>query len=66
MIRASHSMSKQYDVVELHDDQRLVLKAYCSPDGRKVRIVLPELRDAAQVRGVPGQPTIIEFERRSR
>jgi hypothetical protein len=36
--------------VFLHEGEQLVLKAYASPDGKRLRIVLPSLRSYAQVR----------------
>lgn len=42
----------------------LIMKAYLSPDGEKLRIVLPELVDMSQTKIDPDNH-IIEFSRKS-
>lgn len=51
----------------LEEDGKLVLKAYASPDGAMLRIVLPELRGYGQVRHfVEGEVKYLQFQRRKR
>lgn len=44
------------------EDDKLVLKAYPSPDGSKIRIVLPELLNMAQTR-IDTNHHLLEFTR---
>lgn len=45
-------------------DDKLVLKAYLSPDGKRLRIVLPELAGYAQIKHfVDGPVKFLEFAR---
>lgn len=43
-------------------DEKIILKAYGSPDGKKIRIVLPELTNFAQTR-IDTDSHYIEFTR---
>lgn len=50
--------------VAIHDGKNLILKAYPSPDGKRIRIVLPELCDQRQCSGeVSGPVWFIDFTR---
>lgn len=65
-IRAATGTTKSGEAyVALYDgpeDDRLILKAYPSPDGRYVRVVLPELANYAQTLIRP-EKRIVDFER---
>jgi len=47
---------------ELRDGERVILKAYASPDERRIRIVLDELRNYGQVLVSPDN-RLLEFDR---
>lgn len=50
------------DKVFILDDEEVVLKAYASPDGAKLRIFLPELENFAQTKIRP-DVKIVDFDR---
>lgn len=55
-----------YNQVYLYEDGKIVLKAYASPDGKKVRIILPELESQDQCVGeVTGKVRFIDFTRKA-
>lgn len=53
-----------YVVLKLESNDAVLLKAYVSPDGKKLRIVLPELANFAQTR-IDVDSYYVEFERDS-
>lgn len=54
-------------IVTLWNGPDLLLKAYPSPDGKKIRIVLPEMVSASQVIGnVDGPVKYIDFTREAK
>lgn len=65
-MKAEIGTTKQGEVsVSLWDGPVLVLKAYPSGDGKRVRIVLPEMHSEKQVLGEVNPPVpYIEFRRK--
>lgn len=50
------------DVAEFLDGERVVARLYSSPDGKKLRLALPELGNFAQVR-IRLEERVVDFER---
>lgn len=66
LVTASVGTTREQDgCALLHDGEELILKAYVSPDGRKIRIVLPELANFAQTKIEPDK-RMLEFTRDAR
>lgn len=64
MIEARIGQTKSgAQTVELWDGEKMILKAYASPDGNKIRIVLPELVSYSQTLIDP-EHHFLEFERK--
>ena len=65
-MRAVHGTTSQGTpyVGLIDDDNKTVLRAYPSPDGKRIRIVLPELKSASQCVGhIEGDAKYFEFTR---